>query len=242
MKVAIGIVSALLFLTVVAAITRGSDGGPAARDTLPLVSQPGHGPVQSATRTPTRAPAAERISPPPEADMRTYSGAGDDLVLLQTTEVMFLASLTHRGTSTFIVRPLVRNGPEQPPIVHAVGGYQGTVLVNGHDGKVLHGFAIKADGAWTLALKPVTLARAWTGGPVSGRGDEVLTLSPASPGPTTVRIEHAGSGNVTVHAYGDGSPGILVHEIGTYHGEVPLPAGTSLVTITTDGTWTLTRT
>ncbi|MEV0592814.1 hypothetical protein [Nonomuraea cavernae] len=71
-------------------------------------------------------------------------------------------------------------------------------------------------------------------------GDEVLTLPPASSAPATVRIEHAGSGTIIVHAYGDDSRDILASEIGAYRGEVPLPAGTSLVTITADGTWSLT--
>lgn len=151
---------------------------------------------------------------------------------------ILLARLTHAGSSNFIVHPVDPGGAEQASIVDEIGSYQGTVIVNEDVGKVLRGFKIKADGAWTLTLKPLTMARPRTGARASGRGDDVLLLSPAATGLTTVKANHSGSSNVIVYACTDNLHGNLVNKIGSYRGEVLLPDGTSFVTVHADGRWT----
>ncbi|MGP3917602.1 hypothetical protein [Nonomuraea sp. 10N515B] len=90
-------------------------------------------------------------------------------------------------------------------------------------------------------MKPLAVARPWTNARVSGRGDEVLLLSPASSGLTTVKVNHSGSSNFIVYSYTEQSQEGLVNEIGSYRGEVLLPDGTVLVTIHADGRWTFSK-
>ncbi|MEV4011214.1 hypothetical protein AB0J35_11985 [Nonomuraea angiospora] len=187
------------------------------------------------TPTPTPTPS------PTVAEPRTYRGAGDKVLKVKETEDILLAMLTHRGGSNFIVNPIDPGGAEQASIVNEIGAYNGTVIVNEDNGKVLRGFKIKADGAWTLTLKPLTMAREWGGDRVSGRGDEVLLLSPAASGLTTVKANHSGSSNFIVNSYAEQSRENLVNEIGSYRGEVLLPDGTVLVTVHADGKWTFTK-
>ncbi|MEU5867668.1 MULTISPECIES: hypothetical protein [unclassified Nonomuraea] len=180
-------------------------------------------------------------SPSPTMQPRTYRGVGDKVVKVEETEHVLLATLTHQGSANFIVHPLDPGGAEQVSIVNEIGAYQGTVIVNEDNGKVLRGFTIKADGAWTLTLKPITMARQWTGSRISGRGDDVLLLSPASSGLSTVKADHSGSSNFIVHSYTEEMQNGLINEIGSYRGEVLLPDGTLLVTIHADGRWAFTR-
>ena len=57
----------------------------------------------------------------------------------------------------------------------------------------------------------------------------------------SAKITHKGDGDFAVCAYGDTSD-LLVNEIGSYCGEVVIPSGTLRLTVTADGTWTVTKT
>ncbi|MBE1590099.1 hypothetical protein ACFPOI_03645 [Nonomuraea angiospora] len=214
------------------------------RDRLVVAEQT---PTSSTGQEETSAPAAqEEPAPTPTpsptvAKPRTYRGAGDKVLKVEETENILLATLTHQGGANFIVNPIDPGGAEQASIVNEIGAYNGTVIVNEDHGKVLRGFKIKADGAWTLTLKPLTMAREWGGDRISGRGDEVLLLSPAASGLTTVKADHSGSSNFIVTSYAEQSRENLVNEIGSYRGEVLLPDGTVLVTVHADGRWTFTK-
>ncbi|MEV5495967.1 hypothetical protein AB0M50_11275 [Nonomuraea fuscirosea] len=240
MKVTLALLGGLVVLAVIGAFLSG--GEPASRDRLaftedtssssPTEEVEAEAPVEDASATPT---------PSPTMKPRSYRGVGDKVVKVKETEDVLLATLTHAGGSNFIVEPVDPGGAEQASIVNEIGAYKGTVIVNEYEGKVLRGFKIKADGAWTLTLKPLTAARPWTAARVSGRGDEVLLVSPASSGLTTVKVNHSGSSNIIVDAYSEGDRDNLINEIGSYRGEVLLPDGTILVTVHADGRWTFTK-
>jgi hypothetical protein len=241
--VTVGIVSGLVILVLIGVLAQA--GGPSpteGRERLPVAKQTAIG---SSSADPAVEPTDEVSTPTPTpspvAEPRTYQGVGDKVVKVKTTEEALLATLTHEGGSNFIVNPLDPGGAEQASIVNEIGAYKGTVLVNEDEGKVLRGFKIKADGRWTLTLKPLQMARPWTDSRVSGRGDDVLLLSPASSGLTTVKANHSGSSNFIVESYGESSREGLINEIGSYRGEVLLPDGTILVTILADGKWTFVK-
>lgn len=246
LKVAAGIVGGIVvFLIVIGAIGAalgGSTGTGRERLTVAEPTSAATGSQEPAADSETSAEATPTPSSTPTVmKPRTYRGVGDKVVKVKETEDILLATLTHQGTSNFIVNPLDPGGAEQMTMVNAIGNYRGTVLVNEENGKVLRGIKIKADGAWTLTLKPLVMARQWTGARVAGRGDDVLLLSPASSGLTTVKVNHSGSSNFIVHSYAEGSGEGLINEIGSYRGEVLLPDGTVLVTILADGRWTFTK-
>jgi len=52
--------------------------------------------------------------------------------------------------------------------------------------------------------------------------------------------EHAGKGNFAVVSYADAGRDLLVNEIGTYSGNVLIPAGLVLLAVSADGKWSFT--
>ncbi|ETK35257.1 hypothetical protein MPTA5024_15100 [Microbispora sp. ATCC PTA-5024] len=181
--------------------------------------------------------------PAPAPSPRTYSGVSAKVVKLRRSDWtgVWLVTLTHRGESNFIVSPLDAHGAEQGSIVNEIGGYKGTVLLNEDEGAQTAALKIQADGAWTVTLKPLSMARRWTGAGLTGHGDDVAIVSRPSSGLTTVTARHSGSANFIVDAYTESSRENLVNEIGGWHGEVPLPDGTVLLTVHADGVWSFAK-
>ena len=54
-------------------------------------------------------------------------------------------------------------------------------------------------------------------------------------------LGHKGGGNFVVMQSDGTWPDLLINEIGTYNGTVPLSSGPSLLLITADGKWTMTE-
>ncbi|MEU8061740.1 hypothetical protein [Microbispora bryophytorum] len=177
----------------------------------------------------------------PEPAPRRYSGAGAKVLKLRKSDqsAVWLVTLTHRGSANFIVSPLDPGGSDQGAIVNEIGNYKGSVLLNEEDGKETAALKIQADGAWTITLKPLSSARVWSGDSMTGRGDDVVMVNPPSAGLTILNGRHSGSANFIVYAFTESSRELLINEIGSWHGEVPLPDGTVLVTIKADGVWSL---
>lgn len=181
--------------------------------------------------------------PTPEQKTLTFTGRGAKVVKLKGADrdAAWLASFTHRGSSNFIVNPIDPEGAEQGAIVNHIGSYKGTTMFNVENGSEAGGLKIQADGAWTLKLKPLEMARLWEGSKVSGRGDDVIAFSPQPEGLTTLEAKHSGSSNFIVYAYSENSTDNLVNEIGSWKGEVLLPDGTVFMSIEADGSWSFTK-
>ncbi|MEU9887631.1 hypothetical protein [Sphaerisporangium sp. NPDC051011] len=172
-----------------------------------------------------------------------YRGEGDQVLRIGATKKPGIIRFTHDGESNFIVHTIDSRGKKDDLLVNEIGPYDGTVLYNAYaasNGTI--GLEIKADGAWTAAVKPVTKARCWCTATLRGTGDQVLKLTPTR-GLSTMRATHNGQSNFIVHAYPRiGSyPELLINEIGTYKGGVLLPTGTRLITVKADGSWALVR-
>ncbi|TXK43282.1 hypothetical protein [Nonomuraea sp. C10] len=171
-----------------------------------------------------------------------FRGTGDEVIRIPATKKPGLVQFAHAGASNFIVETINRRGKTEELLVNEIGPYKGTVLFNAYDSKGTVGLRIKADGAWTATFKPVSKARCWCAGTIRGTGDQVLKLTPTR-GLRTLRAAHNGESNFIVYGYtrvgryGD----LLINEIGPYKGRVLLSPGTRLVTVTADGSWTLSR-
>lgn len=232
---------ALALIVAATVALAGCSADLAARDRLNPGPAPTPIPVSSTPATVTES-TEDTPSPTPtptERKSRTYRGVGAKVLKVKETEDVLIVTLKHSGSSNFIVHPIDPGGAEQSTIVNEIGNYMGTVLVNADAGKVLRGFKIQADGAWTVTIKPLTAVRMWSGERATGRSDEVLGVFPTPSGLTTMKINHSGSGNFIVYAYGTNATDLLVNEIGSYRGEVLLPDGTALVTVQADGKWSL---
>ena len=103
-------------------------------------------------------------------------------------------------------------------------------------------FEIDADGPWTITVKPVSAAQAWNPATtLKGTGDSVYRIAPASSGLVTLDITAKGEDNFIVDSYSADGTENLANEIGNFSGQVLLPDGSFLLTVSANGsTWTMT--
>ncbi|MEV7971272.1 hypothetical protein AB0O34_35555 [Sphaerisporangium sp. NPDC088356] len=191
-------------------------------------------------------PAAETPAPtpPPQPKPKMYKGFGSKVLKIKPTEKPGMATITHQGASNFAVKTVTAEGEEQDLLVNEIGNYKGTVIYNVDAGTQTSAFKIEADGAWTVLLRPITLARSWSGDRLTGRGHDVVRVDPPITGLVSVRVRHAGTSNFAVYAYhGDNDEKeLLINEIGHYNGEVLMPDDTFLLVVEADGAWTMQKT
>ena len=95
---------------------------------------------------------------------------------------------------------------------------------------------VVAGGAWSVTASPL-LEAATLNSTYSGHGDDLLLLTGSG---GRLEMTHNGDSNFAVVAWGDGGRDLLVNELGAYSGTARLDSGTGLLTITADGSWTMT--
>lgn len=149
-------------------------------------------------------------------------------------------TIKHVGSSNFAVWNLDSSGQEINLLVNTIGNYRGTRLIDAMEGEQTAALKIESDGSWRVTLKPFALVHVWDGtGTWTGKGDNLVVIqSGAFAGLDSVKITNSGESNFVVTAYGE-TMDLLVNEIGSYSGELLMPAGTVLFEIQSDGTWTL---
>jgi hypothetical protein len=189
-------------------------------------------PVSDPAPTPTPGPAFEDIS---------LTGTGDSVPSFEIPEgAAAIAQVTHDGSSNFAVVSLAADGSDNDLLVNVIGNYSGTVLFDESSGVHSVALEITADGAWTIVIKPVTSARSWdSASALNGSGDDVVQVNPQTSGLVTVAIQHTGESNFAVIGYSSSGSDLMVNEIGSYAGEVPMASGTILLEVTADGSWTI---
>jgi len=138
------------------------------------------------------------------------------------------------------VESLAADGSLNDLLVNTIGAYSGTVLFDQNAGAHSVAFRITSSVHWSVKIEPTTAARTWGGtGTLSGKGDDVVIISPAAAGLTTITSTHNGAANFVVTSYNSSGSNLLVNEIGHYTGQTTLPDGSFLLSITADGAWTI---
>lgn len=192
--------------------------------------------------SPSAAPPSETATPSasPSPTSVTYTGAGSKVLRISKSNEPMAVTITHTGTSNFVVTNLDASGQEINLLVNTIGDYHGTRLIDALEEEHTAALKIEADGTWTVTLKSLSLLPVWDGaGAWTGHGDNLLLLKPGSfTGLAVVKITNSGEGNFVVTAYGE-NVDLLVNEIGNYSGEQQVPSGTVLLEVESDGTWTL---
>jgi len=165
------------------------------------------------------------------------TGAGDNLVTLPAGATAGIVTATHDGSSNFSISVLdAANASTGQLLVNTIGAYAGTTSYGfssfGDPGVTLQ---ITADGNWSLTIAPISAAPTLA---ASGAGDAVF-LYDGSAGKLTAT--HDGSSNFSIIEETNKvfNMGLLVNEIGTYSGTVPLSSGPSAITVSADGSWTM---
>ena len=169
----------------------------------------------------------------------TQAGKGDNIITLPTGAKAAIVTATHDGSSNFSLSVLdASNASTGELLVNTIGAYNGTTA---------YGFTafgkgttiqVTADGNWTIVISPVSAAPALV---PAGIGDSVLLYSGQA---GKLAATHDGSRNFTVTEQTNKVLhfGLLINEIGTYSGTVPLSSGPSVIVVGADGNWTLVAT
>ncbi len=164
-----------------------------------------------------------------------FQGYGDDVIDEVTVgDGVYVAHLTHSGTSNFIVKEYDGEG-KRHGIVNEIGYYDGIVILE-NDGPYM--FNIQADGNWTVSIEKLGTSDDLS---FSGKGDFVTPIISIGKTNCTVTLTHNGTSNFIVKAYSGGRRNGFVNEIGSYNGKqiVQLKGDTVYFSIHADGNWTL---
>lgn len=166
----------------------------------------------------------------------TISGSGADVVQLAKPLVAGILVASHDGEANFIVHSFNSKLKPKEYLVNEIGPFSGSVAFGiGYTKSKTYGFEIEADGAWTLILKPFSMAKTLT---KSGRGFGVYKVT--YPSRKILKFTHDGSANFIVHQFcTNGSIDYVVNEIGRYSGKKIVSAGKCLLEIMADGNWTI---
>ncbi|MGG7507771.1 NINE protein [Plantibacter sp. YIM 135249] len=244
-KIAWIVTAVVIVISSVISAVNAANG--AATSVSGAVSEAGQAAVEDAADP--AAPAAEEPAVPASgapawADKKfgafepiVQSGAGDNLITLPVGVKAGLVTASHDGTSNFSISVLnASNESTGDLLVNTIGAYSGTTVYGFSSFSEGTTLQVTADGNWSITISPVSAAPALA---ASGAGDAVFLYD----GPAgKLGATHDGSSNFQIVEETDKafSMGLLVNEIGAYSGTVPLSKGPSVVSVRSDGNWTLT--
>jgi hypothetical protein len=166
----------------------------------------------------------------------TKSGAGDDVITLPTGGTAGIVTAKYSGTGTFSISILdASNQSTGQLLVNTIGAYNGVTSYGFSslgDGVTMQ---VSADASWSITISPVASAPYLKG---AGSGDGVFLYSGKG---GILAATNSGEGNFVVQEQtgADFSDPLLINEIGAYSGKVPLMAGPAVITIESDGGWTV---
>jgi hypothetical protein len=206
------------------------------------VAAPTGTPGSDATSTPGGAVPTDTPAPTAVSFKAiTLTGKGDKVVKFTIpTDSAALATATYKGGANFAIETLAADGSQNGLLVNTIGAYSGTTLFDANAGEHSVAFKVTASAAWTIVVKPITAARVWTTrAKLTGKGDDVVQVSPPPSGLATIDVAGTGSENFVVQSYGPNGQDLLVNEIGKYSGSVQLPDGAFLLTVESNGAWTI---
>ena len=141
------------------------------------------------------------------------------------------------ATGAFSVQPQQGGVPVGAAVRHrSTGPWSGRYLVG--LGGTISGFAITADGDWTLTVEQRSSALTFdpTAG-VTGENPDVVAYDDAAPWTATVAYD--GTGPIVVSAVTVSGAQQLVNQAGPFTGTIEVPAGPGFVTVDAPGSWSL---
>jgi hypothetical protein len=169
----------------------------------------------------------------PTIPLRTYSGTGDDVVRLDKPSGIAVVSFSCPACTS---NTSVTTDGADVSLVNVIGSYTGKRWLDESANSLTTQLTIKAHGRWTLTVGGLDQARR-VNGAVSGNDDHVFLLDGST---TTAAVTNRADSNFVVHNIDtSGEIDLLINEIGSYTGTVPLRAP-SIVEVQSSGSWTLT--
>jgi hypothetical protein len=173
--------------------------------------------------------------PPPLAG---GSGVGDAVVALNLPAERVVIEFSHDGSSNFAVWSLDQSLGKIDLLVNEIGVYDGTRPMQFEAGETVSNLEIIADGNWTYEIRSLD-GEPRLSCPVTGKGDAIVLLPRFETASGIAALNHTGSSNFAIWAWGANDRDLLVNEIGAYSGSVVVSSGLYAWDIIADGDWTI---
>ncbi|ANF30696.1 hypothetical protein A0130_02515 [Leifsonia xyli] len=233
---------ALIIGIIFAAVYAGGKTAPSAADA------PAAANTAAATTPAAPSPEPSKTQTPPDPNAaydKTFgtfapvnqTGTGDSVIALPAGVKAGVVTASHQGSSNFVLTVLdASNQSTGDLLVNTIGNYAGVTAygLNGLGGTGVN-LQVKADGAWNITISPISAAPE-LGLPGGATGDQVYKYNGAAGNWT---FTNQGQSNFVVIQYGGAMPNLAVNTIGAYSGKVPMFAGPTVITVKSDGAWTV---
>lgn len=173
----------------------------------------------------------------------TETGSGDATITLPEEADQGIITASHSGSGVFSIEVIDENNESTGDfLAFTMGAYDGTTAFGLYDFSIAgppDSLKIAADGDWEITIAPLSEAPVLEL-PAEGDGDAVYRFEGDAADWT---LTHDGEGVFAVTRFNNtdlfsGLP--LVMEMGAYEGTVPVTGDAGIVTITADGSWTIT--
>ena len=236
-------VAAVVLVIIIVAIS-GGDGDQVA---TPEASMPATTQAAKAKKTEPAPKPSEPAKPAGNAqiaedygsfDTLTKAGTGDATIKLPGGAKAGMVTATHKGSSNFSVSALDENNESTGDLlVNDIGAYKGVTAFGLNSVGDAVKLKIDADGAWTVKISSLENAPTLDL-PVKQEGDRVYVYNGKA---ADWAIANKGKGNFVVIQQTSIMPNLMVNEIGRYKGTVPATAGPNVVTVQSDGAWSIAK-
>ena len=209
----------------------------------PTASTAPSAPTASAEPEPTATeePVAEPEEEAPDEEVvdtagvfksKTFSGSSDDVIKLPKNASFGIIRATYSGASNFVIETLDSSNQMSELPVNTIGNYTGSTAFGLQSEEAVK-LKISAQGKWSVTVKSMSEAPKL---PSSGKGDGVYR-SPTDK--DTLKFTNKGDSNfAVVQVTADNGWDLLVNEIGSYSGTVPISTSDGFIVITSNGKWT----
>ena len=176
-----------------------------------------------------------------------YTGVGSKVISnINLSAGDYYAEFTHKGSSNFIVKLYYGDDKyDYMLLANEIGNCAGQVFLDDTRNKSVSGamLEIKADGAWSVSLKPVAGSTTTN---IKGSGKVITGIFTATTARTVFTLNHTGSSNFIVKIWEVGGSHydyeLLANEIGNYSGQSiqTLTQGKQyFFAIRADGSWSI---
>ncbi len=192
----------------------------------------------SQTPLPTETPLPTPTNtPPPEPILLT--GSGDSIVDVAKWNEPAIMRAKYSSGGNFIVQNYDANNQQIELLINTIGSYEGTVPLDFLIGEMTARFEVKASGPWEIQILPLTQMRhAAIPGNIQGIGDDVIYLDGANADLINANANTA-QGNFIVFSYSKSGVDLIFNEIAPYAGTALLNGSTFMISIKTEGNWSL---
>jgi hypothetical protein len=167
------------------------------------------------------------------------TGTGDSVFYPQKWIGPAVVRITFSGEGPLLVWTQNDNGDREELLTNTIGPYDGDSLIDLLGSQRTLRFEVRSGESWQIEVLPLSRARHLAApGSVGGTGDEVIVLEGLYE-PDLLQVDASGATGVfAVWAYGGGRERVI-SSYAPYMGTVPIPKGTTALTIRATGPWSL---